>query len=89
MLTGKPIGGYDGALVDEASGDDARVVPDQNEGTGEDTTAALGTSSHSVMAIEGTLDPAPPAEKLPISIGPGSVVKAEVKFVSSDNEGGL
>lgn len=89
MLTENPIGGYDGALVGGASGDEARVVPDQNDGTGEDITAALGTSSHSVMAIAGKLAPTPPAEKLPRSICEGSEVKAEAKVVSSDREVGL
>ena len=65
------------------------MVPDQNEGTGEDTTAALGTSSHSVMAIAGTLGPVLPAEKLPISISEGSAVNPGVKVVSNDRSGGL
>lgn len=31
------------------------MVPDQNEGTGEDGDAKLGTGSHSFIAIEGML----------------------------------
>ena len=36
----------DGTEMGGISGDDARVVPDQNEGTGEDGDATLGTCSH-------------------------------------------
>lgn len=70
------------------SGDEARVVPDQNEGTGEDTTVALGTSSHSVMAIDGSREPVLPAEKVAMSICAGSAVKPE-KVVSRVRCGGL
>ena len=35
-----------GTDVGGMSGDDALVVPDQNEGTGEDGDATLGTCSH-------------------------------------------
>lgn len=59
------------------------MVPDQNEGTGEDGEVVVGISSHSVMAMEGML----PAEKLPRSIS-FSGLKAAGKLVSSDNCGG-
>lgn len=53
-----------GALVGGISGEDARVVPDQNEGTSESGDATFGTCSHSLIEIDGKL---PPAEKLPRS----------------------
>ena len=53
-----------GADVGGISGDEARVVPDQNEGTSEFGDATFGTCSHSFIDIEGML---PPAEKLPRS----------------------
>jgi hypothetical protein len=53
-----------GALVGGMSGDDARVVPDQNEGTSESGDATFGTSSHSLIEMDGRL---PPAEKCPRS----------------------
>lgn len=37
------------------SGDEARVVPNHNEGTGEDGVEKLGKGSHSSIAIEGML----------------------------------
>lgn len=40
------------------SGDDALVVPDHNEGTGEDGEVRLGKCSHSLIEIEGMLLPA-------------------------------
>jgi hypothetical protein len=53
-----------GALVGGISGDEARVVPDQIEGTSESGEATFGTCSHSLIEMEGRL---PPAEKLPRS----------------------
>jgi hypothetical protein len=47
------------------SGDEARVVPNHNEGTGEDGVEKLGKGSHSSMAMEGMLPLL--AEKEPIS----------------------
>jgi hypothetical protein len=44
------------------SGDEARVVPNHNEGTGEDGDVKLGKGSHSSIAMAGML--LPPAEKL-------------------------
>lgn len=44
-----------GADVGGISGEEARVVPDQNEGTGEDGEAKLGTGSHSLIAMDGML----------------------------------
>jgi hypothetical protein len=37
------------------SGDEARVVPNHNEGTGEDGVEKLGKGSHSSIAMEGML----------------------------------
>ena len=37
------------------SGEEARVVPNHNEGTGEDGEEKLGKGSHSSMAMEGML----------------------------------
>jgi hypothetical protein len=53
-----------GALVGGISGEDARVVPENNEGTSELGDATFGTCSQSLIEIEGRL---PPAEKLPRS----------------------
>ena len=66
------LGGYWGADVGWLSGEEALVVPDQNEGTGEIGEEMLGLCSHSVMAIDGS-DAMLPAEKLPrsISFAPG------------------
>ena len=47
------------------SGDEARVVPNHNEGTGEDGEEKLGKGSHSSMAIDGMLPLL--AEKVPRS----------------------
>lgn len=47
------------------SGDEARVVPDHNEGTGEDGDVKLGKGSHSSIAIDG-IEPLP-AENAPRS----------------------
>lgn len=51
-----------GADVGGMSGEEARVVPDQNEGTSELGDATLGTCSHSLIEMDGML---PPAEKVP------------------------
>ena len=47
--------------VDEGgiSGDEVRVVPDHNEGTGEDGDAIQGKNSHSFISIEGMLEKLP------------------------------
>lgn len=76
-----------GALVGGMSGDEALVVPDQNEGTGEQDAGVLEGSSHSVMAIEGML-PVVPAEKFPRSIS-ASGLKGEANWVSTVSGGGL
>lgn len=74
-----------GALVGGISeeGDDARVVPDHNEGTSELGDITFGTSSHSFIDIDGKL---PPAEKLPIS--KSSIVKDAGNAVSMFKGGG-
>lgn len=46
------------------SGDEALVVPDHNEGTGEDGEVSLGKGSHSLIEMDGMLLP---AEKVPRS----------------------
>ena len=46
---------WDGTDVGGISGDEALVVPDQNEGTGEDGEARLGKGSHSLIEIKGML----------------------------------
>ena len=78
------LGGKCGADVGGISGDEALVVPDQNEGTGEDGDATLGIGSHSVMAIDGML----PAEKLPRSSSL-SGENGAAKLVSRLRGGGL
>lgn len=60
------------------SGDEARVVPNHNEGTGEDGEERLGKGSHSSMAIEGMLPLR--AEKAPRSRS--SAVKVAGMLVS-------
>lgn len=72
-----------GALVGGISGEDARVVPDQNEGTSESGDATFGTCSHSLIEIDGRL---PPAEKLPMSRS--SAVKDAGTAVSRPKCGG-
>lgn len=81
------LGGYWGADVGGISGDEARVVPDQNEGTGESGDATLGICSHSVIAMDGMLL-AVPAEKLPRSSSL-SGLNGLANWVSTVNGGGL
>lgn len=64
------------------SGEEALVVPDQNEGTGDSGDVTLGVGSHSVIAIDGTL----PAENVAKSIS--LPVYGVGKLVSSVNSGG-
>jgi hypothetical protein len=66
------------------SGDEARVVPNHNEGTGEDGVEKLGKGSHSSIAIEGMLPLL--AEKAPRS--KSSAVKVAGIVVSRLRWGG-
>lgn len=58
------VANCDGTDVGGISGDEARVVPDHNEGTGEDGDARTGKGSHSLIDMDGILLL---AEKLPRS----------------------
>ena len=68
-----------GTDVGGMSGDDARVVPDQNEGTGEDGDATLGTCSHLLIAIVGMLLCAKPPRSIPL--GSKEVANVVSRFI--------
>jgi hypothetical protein len=72
-----------GTDVGGMSGDDALVVPDHNEGTGEDGDDRLGKGSHSLIEMDGMLLL---AEKLPRSRS--SAVKEAGIVVSRSRCGG-
>ena len=82
----KALGGKCGADVGGSSGDDALVVPDHWEGTGEEVGAITGTCSHSDIAIDGILAILPAEKEPSISL---FGLKGVVKLVSTVSGGGV